>query len=156
MRKYIHFLLVVLAMGVVSCQKDEGSSTYEENDIVAVQGVEYHYVFEQTNNSGTQKAVKHINLTMDKSDINKETNSITIEVTVPASSESFPDEERAKVSLNNLAVVVGISTAAKVYPIADAPKLGVPGDWSKPNKYRVEAANGNSSEWTIQVTTLNK
>ncbi|MDO4782065.1 MAG: hypothetical protein Q4A09_02465 [Capnocytophaga felis] len=156
MRKHIHFLLAVLTMGVISCQKDEGSSTYEENEIVAVQGVEYHYVFEQTNDSGTQKVVRYTNLAMDKSDINKEARSITIELTVPAPNKSFPDEERAKVSLKNLAVVVGVSTAAKVYPIGDAPKLGVPGDWSKPNKYRVEADNGNSSEWTIQVTTLNK
>ncbi|GET45960.1 DUF5018-related domain-containing protein [Capnocytophaga felis] len=156
MRKYIHFLLAVLVTGVISCQKEEGSSKYEESNIVALQGVEYHYVFEQTSDSGTQKVVKYINLVIDKSDINKETKAITIEVTVPASNKSFPEEERAKVSLKNLAVAVGVSTAAKVYPIGEAPKLGIPADWSKPSKYRVEADNGNSSEWTIEVTSFKK
>ncbi|GIJ93762.1 hypothetical protein CAPN001_05690 [Capnocytophaga stomatis] len=52
--------------------------------------------------------------------------------------------------------VVSISTTTKIYPIGDAPELGVPADWSKPDKYRVEANNGNFAEWTIEVTSFKK
>ena len=155
MRKLIQFLSVILMVNIISCQKEEGASKYEESDITAVQGVAYHYIVEEKVGSNIQKIVKHLNLAI-KANLNKENKLITIEATVPASRGSFSDEERAKVSLKNLAVSVSISTAAKIYPIGDASTLGIPADWSKPNKYRVEANNGNSSEWTIEVNTLNK
>ena len=64
----------------------------------------------------------------------------------------FPKEEVDKVNKNNLVVILGISTAAIIAPAPDAPKLGVPGDWSKPNKYVVKAANKSMAEWTVTLT----
>ena len=64
---------------------------------------------------------------------------------------NVPEEEKANVDAKNLVVVLTISTAATVTPVDGAPKLGVPGDWSKPNKYKVTAANGNSRIWTVTV-----
>ena len=81
---------------------------------------------------------------------------MSIDVTVPVAEGDFTEEERAKVSLDNIAVMASISTAARVTPLDGSPKLGVPGDWSKPNKYLVTAANGNEKEWTIQVVALNR
>lgn len=52
--------------------------------------------------------------------------------------------------------MASISTAARLTPLDGAPKLGVPGDWSKPNKYLVTAASGAQKEWTIEVIKLNK
>ena len=63
---------------------------------------------------------------------------------------------RLKVDKTNLAVIVSVSTAARVSPVGDAPRLGTPGNWSSAHKYRIEAANGNSAEWTIEVTNVIK
>ena len=52
-------------------------------------------------------------------------------------------------------VAVTISTAAIIKPIGDAPKLGVPGDWTKDNQYEVTAADGTKKTWTIVVEPYN-
>jgi len=49
-------------------------------------------------------------------------------------------------------VIVNISTAAIVSPIEGAPQFGKPGDWSKPNRYKVKAANGDEQIWTVSLT----
>ena len=49
-----------------------------------------------------------------------------------------------------------ISTAAKITPLNGSPLLGVPGDWSKTNEYRVLAADGSVKDWKIQITKLTK
>lgn len=64
---------------------------------------------------------------------------------------NVPEAEKAKVDAKNLVVVLTISTGSTVEPIEGAPKLGVPGDWSKPNKYKITAANGTSRIWTVTV-----
>lgn len=81
---------------------------------------------------------------------------IKIKATVPAVSNSFPESARNECTLNNIAVMVSLSTAARISPLSNAPTLGTPGDWSKPNKYQVEAANGDKREWTIEITQFNK
>ena len=53
-------------------------------------------------------------------------------------------------------VAVGLSTAARISPLNGSPTLGVPGDWSKPNTYVVDAANGTRKNWTIEVMSLMK
>jgi hypothetical protein len=52
--------------------------------------------------------------------------------------------------------MVTISTAAKITPLNGSPLLGVPGDWSKTNEYRVLAADGSVKDWKIQITKLTK
>ncbi|MEG0468180.1 MAG: hypothetical protein RR551_07875, partial [Mucinivorans sp.] len=54
----------------------------------------------------------------------------------------------------NLTGIVWLSTAARIIPLNGSPVLGVPGDWTKPNKYEVTAANGSKSVWTITVLSL--
>ncbi|WP_394370918.1 DUF5018-related domain-containing protein [Prevotella illustrans] len=39
--------------------------------------------------------------------------------------------------------------------VGDAPRLGVPADWTSSHQYKVTAANGVSKIWTISVV-LNK
>lgn len=81
--------------------------------------------------------------------------SIIIEPTIPKPSGSFTAEERLNVTLEHIVVYVNISTAAKIEPIDGAPKLGVPGDFSKPRKYKVTAAdNKTTSEWVIMIKPL--
>ncbi len=158
MRKYTFILVGILVMTMSSCLKSrlEDLPEFEESDITAVPRVEYRFVSDEISNVNNQNIVKYVNLTINKRQIDKDNKTVIIEATVPNANTNFPTSERDKVDRSNLVVVVSVSTAARIFPIGDAPKLGVPGDWSKPNKYRVEAANGSSSEWTIEVTALNK
>ena len=58
-------------------------------------------------------------------------------------SSNFPAEERPKFTMSNVVVSLNISTAAMIQPIDGAAVLGKPGDWSKPNKYEITAADGS-------------
>lgn len=64
---------------------------------------------------------------------------------------NLPEAEQSKFTQSNVVIAVTISTAAIIKPIEGSPALGVPGDWSKPNKYEVIAANGDKKTWTIVV-----
>ena len=140
---------------MTSCLKGglEDLPEYEEADIVGIQRVEYRYYSSNVSNIDGEYIVKKVTL---GSNATIEDTTVSIDVTVPVAEGDFTEEERAKVSLDNIAVMASISTAARVTPLDGSPKLGVPGDWSKPNKYLVTAANGNEKEWTIQVVALNR
>ena len=77
-------------------------------------------------------------------------------LTVPDATGTFTTTVRNTVALNNIALGVTVSSAARITPLSGAPAFGQPGDWSKPNKYLVTAADGSQKEWTIQVTQLVK
>ncbi|MDO5105023.1 hypothetical protein [Capnocytophaga sp.] len=159
MKKYVYILLALMALSTASCLKKglEDLPEFEDNDITGVSRVEYRFISDEVSNASGQNIVKFVNLPVKGTPkINNLEKTVSFEVNVPNANTSFTVAERDKVSLNNLTVIVNLSTAARIFPINDAPKLGIPGDWSKPNKYRVEAANGNNAEWTIQITALNK
>lgn len=157
MKKIIFFLIGLFSLTFASCLKSglEDLPEFEDNDITEVPRVEYRFISDAVSNASNQNIVKYVGLTINSKNIDKNAKKVTLEVTVPPANTDFSAAERAKVSKENLVVVVAVSTAARVFPIGDAPRLGTPGNWSKPNQYRVEAANGDSSEWTIEVTTLN-
>lgn len=69
---------------------------------------------------------------------------------------TFPAGELGNLSTSNLVVAVSISTAARMSPVGDSSQLGVPADWSKLNRYVVQAANGNKKDWTIEIVEFNK
>lgn len=159
MKKYISILLmsVVCLLSFSSCLKSglEDFDEYEGNDITAVQYVQYAFVSGDVSNASGQNIVKYQNLTQ-SSKIDADNATITIDVTVPAVSTAFPEAERTKCSTSNVLVIVQLSTAARLTPLDGAPKLGISGDWSKPNKYRVTAANGATKDWTITISSFNK
>ena len=64
---------------------------------------------------------------------------------------NIPEAERPNFTEAKAVVEVTISTAAIIKPINGAPKLGVPGDWTKDNQYEVTAADGTKKTWTIVV-----
>ena len=158
MRTYIYLFFVALATTMSSCLKSnlDELPAFEENDITGVDKVEYRFISDDISKASQQKIVKFVNLTITKKEINRTDKTVKIEVSVPAANTNFPAAERLKVDKTNLAVIVSVSTAARVSPVGDAPRLGTPGNWSLAHKYRIEAANGNSAEWTIEVTTVIK
>ena len=71
--------------------------------------------------------------------------------TIRYTTSNIPEAERGNFTEAKAVVAVTISTAAVIKPIGDAPKLGVPGDWTKDNQYEVIAADGTKKTWTIVV-----
>ena len=71
--------------------------------------------------------------------------------TIRYTTSNIPEAERANFTESKAVVAVTISTAATIKPINGAPKLGVPGDWTKDNQYEVTAADGTKKVWTIVV-----
>lgn len=164
MKKYSYIAFLLVLFSFTSCLTGgmEDLPAFEENEITGIQRVEYRYVSDDVSNASGQKIVKKVELTRSKVDIDEEAGTVSIEITVPAATGSFPETERTKCSLKNtdgengICVMASLSTAARLSPVEGAPALGTPGDWSKPNKYVVTAANGSTKTWTIQVTKFVK
>lgn len=124
--------------------------TYEGCDIESVSGVYHRYFGTETIPAGGELQVKQHQLTVvnDSQEIDKEAGTLTFDVAIPT---NLPESERGKVKASNLVVILNISTAALIEPIDGAPSLGVPGDWSKTNRYKVTAANGSVKEWSVTL-----
>ena len=158
MKTFSNLLIITLMFALSSCLTSglEDLPEFEYADITGVQKVEYRYISNEISTTDNQPIVKYVNLPR-VTKIDKETRTVTLEVTVPAANaSSFPESERIKVSTSELCVMVTISTAAKITPLNGSPLLGVPGDWSKTNEYRVLAADGRVKDWKIQITKLTK
>jgi len=157
MKRYSYLLLILIALFTTSCLKSnlEELPLFETSTITTVRQVAYRYVSSDVSNASGQNIVKFVVLT-NKATIDANAKTVGIVVTVPAASTAFPDSERAKCSTSNLAIIVTPSTAATIKPLNGAPELGIPGDWSKANTYRVTAADGTYSDWVITITAFNK
>lgn len=143
------FFLIVVLFGSCLNHDLEELPTYDGNDITSVVSVYHRYYSNTTILISNAKKVLQNQLQVTSSNIDKKNKTVSIQVKIPT---NFPKEEVDKVNKNNLVVILGISTAAIIAPAPDAPKLGVPGDWSKPNKYVVTAANKSMAEWTVTLT----
>ncbi len=158
MKRY-SIIIVILAMSLTSCLKSglEDLPEFEGKDITGVTRVQYWFVGERVSEASGQKIVEFIDLQQNPAAvIDAENATVKISVAVPAANTVFTEAERTKCSNKNMVVIVGLSTAARISPVGGAPKFGVPGDWSKPNKYKVTAADGSSKEWTVEVVKFTK
>ena len=156
MKKVIYNLFLMMAMiSFTSCLTSglDDLPVYEEAEITSVSTVRYRYISDEESPATGQKIVKEVNMTY-TSEINTEAATVKISVTTP---ENFPESELNNLSTSaNLLVSVGLSTAARLTATNGSPDLGKPGDWSKPNTYTVEAANGKKKDWTIEIISLKK
>lgn len=151
MKRYIFsFFATVLSMicltGCLSHGIDDPKDVFDGADITGLQGVYYRYM----DNSGKEPVVKQVTLARG-SDINTEENTMLIQCQAPT---NFPEDQLPNLKASELVVVLNISTASIIEPLDGAPKLGKPGDWSKPNKYQITAANGKKKVWTITLELL--
>ena len=156
MKRIIYSLfLTVVMVSFSSCLTGglEDLPEYEEADITSVSAVTYRYISDDISPASGQNIVKNVNMTY-TSEIDPVATTVKISVITP---DNFPKDELTNLSTkSNLVVVVSLSTAARLHPIEGSVELGVPGDWSKPNTYMVEAANGTKKNWTIEVVSLKK
>lgn len=158
MKKNIYLLIMLMLCLFTSCLTAglDDLPEFEDANITGVQKVEYRYKSDQLSPTDNQPIVKYIDLPR-QINVDNKTNTVSISVTVPAANpSSFPETEREKCSTSNIAVMVSISTAARVFPVGNAPKFGVPGNWTNPNKYIVQAADGTKKEWIVQVVSFKK
>ncbi|MEG2099786.1 MAG: hypothetical protein RRY42_07760 [Mucinivorans sp.] len=151
--KYVVMAGIVLAT-MSSCLKAnlEDLPTYDESRITDIR-FDYRYYGPNEWVDG-EHVVEYQQLTVVDKNVDKEALTVTCKVQVPKANGSFTATEKAKVTKANLTGIVWLSTAARITPLNGSPVLGVPGDWTKPNKYEVTAANGSKSVWTITVLSL--
>lgn len=157
--KKIKFSIIIVFAGLLftSCLKSnlDDLPEFEESNIVSVQRVEYRFTSSDVSNVSKQNIIKFVTLGK-TAKIDATAKTVTIDVTVPAATTSFPETERANCAVNNIAVLLQVSTAAKITPESGSPKLGVPGDWSTAHKYIVTAADGTTTEWTVSISSFSK
>lgn len=158
--KKILFLLVLVMTTMTSCLKsdlDEVEST-TACDLTNVE-FEYRWTVPVTDANGNPTGVHTLlykKLTVAKT-IDNESHIVTLKLTVPNTDKTFTKEIREQVSLENLVGMFTVSTAASVTPLKEAPKLGVPGDFSNDSyTYRVTAAAGNYMDWVIKIVEFKK
>lgn len=148
MKKLLNIITVLLlAVISTSCLNHglEELDTYDECDITAGEIYWRYYGTDIIPGSG-EVQVKQVRLR--RANVkDDETNTFHIQYLTDA----IPEAERDNFTQEKAVVAVSISTAAIIAPIGDAPKLGVPGDWSKANQYQVTAADGTQKTWTIVV-----
>lgn len=153
MKRYVYTILTLLVLlTFTSCLKGglEDFPLYEDADITSVSAIRHRYYTDEKSPASGELIVREADLSYDV-DIDSEAATVNISVSVPS---NFPGEELDKVSVNNLVVVVSISTAARIFPLEGSPYLGVPGNWSKTNSYLVQAADGTEKIWKITVDGL--
>ena len=141
-------LLTVVSTSCLKHDLDE-LEVYSESDIVSVQGVYWRWLgSDKIPGSGEQQVLQK-QLNVRNSKINKEGATLDFQYQVPS---NFPKDQIDQVSASKLVVILNISPAAVIEPIEGSAVLGVPADWSKPNKYKVTAADGSSKIWTVSVS----
>lgn len=156
-RKFIaiKWVLLLVCLPFLNSCDWEDLPTYEEAEISAVQ---FYYRWPSDNEKDpiTQEpVVKEVRLNT-TSEVNSESATIHVTVTVPEAGGDFTEAVRNQVSTNSLWGQVTVSTAARITPIEGSAALGSPDDWSTERKFSVKAANGNTKIWTIKIVQLNK
>ena len=148
MKKIFNILaMLFIALFATSCLEHdlEELETYSDCDITSGEIYWRYYGTDVIPGSG-ETQVKQVRLARAVS-ADQETNTFYIRYVTG----NLPESEVSKFTQSNVVIAVSISTAAIITPLEGSPKLGVPGDCSKPNKYEVKAANGDKKTWTIVV-----
>ena len=150
MKKNILFLLLGCMVLFTSCLKS-GLDAIEDSSLCAISSITMEYRWISHNANGyEQLSRQQLTLSRNTPDDAKE---IRFTVTVPPASSSFPKEVRQHTSLDGLYLISVISSAAKIVPLNDAPKMGLPGTFEigKDYQYQVTAANGEKAIYHIVI-----
>ena len=136
--------LLALIFGLSSCLKGNlpDLPAYSDADITELYS-QYRYLDTEQYPDGSN-IVRIVTLSVSDKSFSNGTASAT--VTVPDASSFTVPGERDKVSATNIVMMCNISTGASIEPLEGAPKLGMPGDFSKLQKYKVTAADGKTSK----------
>lgn len=153
MKKFLNILAaMLLAVISTSCLTHdlEELEVFSDKDITGVQGVYWRYFGTEKIPGSGEVQVKQVRIPSGRFESDTEAGVCSFVYKV----ENLPQEQVSEFTVKKLVVVLNISTAALIEPVEGSPKLGVPGDWSKPNKYKVTAADGTNKIWTVSVSEL--
>lgn len=148
MKKLINILFtLLLAVVATSCLENglEELDTYTDCDITSGEIYWRYYGTDVIPGSG-ETQVKQVRLARA---VEQDADNNTFYIRYVTG--NLPADQVGAFTTSKVVIAVTISTAAVIKPIDGSPVLGVPGDWSKPNKYEVTAANGDKKVWTIVV-----
>ncbi len=156
MRKYIYtIILIALPILFGSCLKD-GMDEVEYTTECEVNSVAFEHRWAIESDAEGVYTLYFKNLNVNQT-IDRENQTITVDLTVPGTDNAFTQEERDKVSLSSLACSFVVSHAASVTPLDGAPKLGTLGDYSAQSyRYRITSASGNYKDWELKINSFNK
>lgn len=142
------FVLMLLAMLNVSCLEGnlDDLDTYKGNDIMGVSGVFHRYYGPNIIPGSGEQEVLQTNLNFENFQSNPESGTCSFDFSIPT---NFPEDQKSKFDPKNMVVALNISTASICKPIEGSAQLGIPADWTKPNKYLIIAANGDEKVWTV-------
>ncbi len=155
MKKYIsNILLMLFSIFLSSCLDGnlEELPEYDDADITSVSTVQYRYITDEKHPASGENVVKEVELHYN-ADIDAVNRTVKIDVSVPI---EVSEDISKNISKKNLLVAVSISTAARLFPVGNSPKLGVPGDWTKTNIYTIMSASGIKKDWKIEIVSLKK
>lgn len=156
MKKFIYtIILITLPILFSSCLKD-GLDDVEYSTECEITNVsfEHRWVIESDVQGIYSLYFKSLNVSKT---IDKEKQTITVDITVPGASGTFTQSERDKVSLSSIACFFHVSQAASVTPLNGAPILGTMADFSgKTFKYRITSPAGNYKDWELKINNFNK
>ena len=157
MKKFFNiFAAILLAVFSTSCLESglEELDVYSGCDITA-RDLYWRYISDEVHpGTGANKVVqKRIPYYSGQSPIDTEAG--TAHIAYSLSYSNLTEEEKAAFTETKAVVAVTLSTAATIKPLEGSPELGKPGDWSKPNKYEVTAADGTKKTWTISISKVN-
>lgn len=154
MKKVIN-MIAVLLLAVISTSCLESNlddlDTYKGNDITGVVGVYHRYYGTEVIPGSGEHKVLQVTLSSSNFQANEEAGTCQFDFKLPS---NFPEAQKSEFTPSNIAVILSISSASICKPVEGAPTLGAPGDWSKPNKYEITAANGDKKVWTVTANFL--
>lgn len=147
------FILISFVFLTSSCLTNglEKLENFDSKDITGIVGV-YHRYLGQPDDIIPGTGEVHVYqkpLQCLKSEIDSEKGLAFFEVKVVP--EYLPALEVSKVSISKLVVVLSVSLASVIQPVEGNAILGVPADWSRPNKYIITAADGSKKNWTVEL-----
>lgn len=157
MKKLLNILTaMLLAFFSTSCLTSnlDDLEEFEDANITGIQGCYWRYYGSETHPGSQDVEIKQVRIASGNWTITKESETNPEANFDIQFSQNFPKAERPKFNTNQLVVVFNISQGAVIKPIEGSATLGVPGDWSKPNKYEVTAANGTKKIWTVSLDEI--
>lgn len=156
--KTIVNLFAIVCLGVIgtSCLKDDLGGSFNSS-LAEMTDFRLHFKWQDTtvDKQRTNEEFTRITIKVVQMNYTKKVDAAarTLQIT-PSFPSDFPIKYKRKASLTYLWGVAYISSAATIAPLNGSPRLGTPGDYSKPVSYEITAANGNKKTWTITVDPL--
>ena len=159
MKKFLRILAAFfLAVISTSCLESnlEDLPEFSDKNITGLNNVYYRYISTEFHEGTQDYKVKQVRIANGNWEVLKnddETGEAEAQFDIQFSS-SF-EQFKGKLDMSkDIVVMVNLSQGAICEPIEGSTVLGAPGDWSKPNKYKVTAADGSVKIWTLKIDEI--